>query len=261
MDDLARQLTETGFAIAPGPFTTREAAFAAAFDAIATAAAPDALAVIGDFVLPPAEGDVSRAFQTLHLDFGVPVDPQIPRDVARYTALYVEHGSAPTTAITRLVPLAAVLGRRRWPELAVLIDRLRSYGRTRGAWDDADGYQEGSLARIVEAASGEAPDLPSVKADPAFLCGTEFAMIAAETAFLRRHGVDTEAEQVDLRLAPGELLLFDNLSVAHGRRGARRPGELRQRVFGHPGLDLAGQRALRDRFLGAFAAAPRSAVG
>jgi hypothetical protein len=48
------------------------------------------------------------------------------------------------------------------------------------------------------------------------------------------------------------MLLFDNLALAHGRRGVRRPGELRQRVFGHRQLAVAGQLALREWVLGAF---------
>jgi hypothetical protein len=55
---------------------------------------------------------------------------------------------------------------------------------------------------------------------------------------------------VDLR--PGELLVFDNLAVAHGRRGTRRPGELRQRVYGHRRLSQAAQCELRDRVLNTF---------
>jgi hypothetical protein len=45
------------------------------------------------------------------------------------------------------------------------------YGDSHGAWDNSAGYVEGSLARIVEAALGWTPALPSVKEDPEFLCG------------------------------------------------------------------------------------------
>jgi hypothetical protein len=53
-------------------------------------------------------------------------------------------------------------------------------------------------------------------------------------------------------VAPGELLLFDNLALAHGRRGPRRPGELHQRVYGHQGLSRDAQCGLRGRLLDAF---------
>jgi GNAT superfamily N-acetyltransferase len=116
----------------------------------------------------------------------------------------------------------------------------------------AEGYVEGSLARIVEAAAAERPPtLPSVKAEPGFLCGLEFDSLSAELAFFARHGLRIDDAEIDIDLQPGELLLFDNLVLVHGRRGRRQPGELRQRVFGHR-LQPADQRKLRDRVLTAF---------
>jgi hypothetical protein len=91
-----------------------------------------------------------------------------------------------------------------------------------------------------------------VKADPGFLCGTEFVNIRSEDAFLQQHGLRVEDVEVEVDLQPGELLVFDNHALAHGRRGSRRPGELRQRVYGHRGLTPAAQCELRDRVLRAF---------
>ena len=148
------------------------------------------------------------------------------------------------------MPLVALLGQRSWPTPVELLERLRSYGQTHGAWDDEEGYVEGSLARIVEAAAA-APILPSVKAKPGFLCGLEFDSLSAELAFFARHGLRIDEAEIDIHLQPGELLLFDNLALAHGRRGTRQRGELRQRVYGHH-LPPAGQRTLRDDVLTAF---------
>lgn len=238
-----------------GPFTDPERAFTVArglLDALADE--HGALEVIGDFVIPPAGDPPSRDFQMLHLDFGLPLDPRGQGDVARYTALRLADTSpAALEAVTRLVPLAGLLGQRPWPRHDELLRRFEAYGHSHGAWEDADGYVEASLARMVEAALGDVPVLPSVKADPAFLCGEEFDSVAAETAFFADRGLRLSAVQVEVRLQPGELLLFDNLVLAHGRRGARAPGELQQRVFGHRGLGPEGQRALRDRVLAAFA--------
>ena len=114
-----------------------------------------------------------------------------------------------------------------------------------------EGYVEGSFARIVEGADDQ-PALPSVKADPAFLCGTEFDCLASEERFFAGHGLNLGAAEIEVALSPGELLIFDNLAVAHGRRGSRSPGELRQWLFGHRRLDPDGQVALRDAFLAAF---------
>jgi hypothetical protein len=97
------------------------------------------------------------------------------------------------------------------------VERFQTYASTHGARDDRE-YIEGSLARIVEASAGGVPTLPSVKAVPELLCGLEFDTLQAEHDFLARHGLHVEA--VEVALAPGQLLVFDNLAVAHGRAAA-----------------------------------------
>lgn len=234
-----------GFVRIRGPFGTVAEAWRAAEEQV-----EGGLQVLGDFVVPPAGGPASRDFQTLHFDFGLPLVPVQPADVARFTALYV---AGPTGgAMTRLVPLRSVLGGRDWPDHAGLVDRFAAYGQTHGGRDDVPGYVEGSLARIIEAADGAAPVLPSSRTDPGFLCGTEFASLDAETRFLADRGLDIEAGAVEIRLEAGELLVFDNLAVAHGRRGIRQPGELHQRVFGHRAASVERQLELRDTLLSAF---------
>jgi Taurine catabolism dioxygenase TauD, TfdA family len=213
------------------------------------------LSIIGDFSIPPS-GTPVRNFQTLHFDFGLPLDVKTRREVARYTALHIPRKMKAGSAVTRLVPLDALLGQRTWASPAELTHRLVEYGKTHGAWDDADGYQEGSLARIVEAAAGGFPRLPSVKTNPNFLCGMEFDSLDHEVAFLKDLGTDVERVQIELTLRPGDLLVFDNLRMAHGRIGARTPGELHQRIFGHRNLSRAGQRRVRDQLLSAFGGHP-----
>jgi hypothetical protein len=253
--EMAAQLDFHGFVRVPGPFRTPQEANEVA-QAIVEACwlehGPLPLSIIGDFVIPPPGGEETRDFQTLHFDFGLPLDPKVEQDVARYTALYVPTEVGDVHAVTRLVPLVALLGQRSWPEPGELVERLNSYGRTHGAWDDARGYAEGSLARVVEAAAAERPPtLPSVKVEPGFLCGMEFDSLRAELMFFERHGMRVQDVEISIALQPGELLVFDNLAVAHGRRGTRQPGELRQRVFGHT-LPPAAQRELRDDVLTAF---------
>ncbi len=266
MTDACSALRESGFVWIRSAAETPTAAFARSQELIeecAVSSAQFGLSVIGDFILPPLSGEATRDFQTLHFDFGVPLRPLREQDVARYTALYIPRSVARVMAVTRLVPLDTLLAQRLWPNQATLLKNLIAYGESHGAWDDADGYCEGSLARVVEGAAG-APRLPSVKATPGFLCGMEFDNLDAELNFFKYLGVDVKAVQVEVPLRPGDLLVFDNLSVAHGRRGSRRPGELHQRVYGHRSLSPAAQRALRDRFLAVFGgrqpAPARSAV-
>jgi hypothetical protein len=247
-------LRESGFVWMRSAFATPAAAFAKAQELIEECIAlngHDALSVIGDFILPPPDGETTRDFQTLHFDFGVPLCPIRDQDVARYTALFIACSAVRVTAVTRLVLLDALLEQRRWPDRATLLENLVAYGESHGAWDDEDGYSEGSLSRVVEAAAG-VPRLPSVKSTPGFLCGMEFDSLAAELSFFKRLGLDIAAVQVEIHVRPGDLLVFDNLALAHGRRGSRSPGELHQRVYGHRSLSPAAQRALRDRFLAVF---------
>lgn len=213
------------------------------------------LEIIGDFLIPPIDGPPSRDFQTLHFDFGLPLVPAARSDVARYTALHVAHDSPPSEARTRLVPLDRLLGWRAWPQHEELLRRFAAYGESHGAWPGADGYVEGSLARIVEAATSDAPVLASVKDDPDFLCGNEFTTLAAELDFFAAHELPVRDVQMELTLQPGALMIFDNLVLAHGRRGVRRPGELHQRVFGHRAAPPSRQCEMRDRVLAAFSAA------
>ena len=90
-----------------------------------------------------------------------------------------------------------------------------------------------------------------MKVEPGFLCGLEFDNLHAELAFFERHGLRIHDVEISVDLQPGELLVFDNLAVAHGRRGTRQPGELHQRIFGHS-LEAAAQSKLRDDVLVAF---------
>jgi hypothetical protein len=249
----AQILAENGFWYGKGKFARPEAALVAAREVVETWPEGDGLGapeLIGEFVLPPPDGSTSRDFQTLHFDFGLPLVPPVAADVARLTALHVPVGRRDVAAFTRLVPLGVLLAQREWPPPAELVERFRAYGATHGARDDR-GYIEGSLARIIEAAAGGVPTLPSVKTAPEFLCGLEFDTLQAEQAFLARHGLSVDA--VEVALAPGELLVFDNLAVAHGRRGTRQPGELCQWVFGHRGLAARAQVLIRDRWLCVFA--------
>ncbi len=236
-----------------GPFSSVDAAWAAAAAIVAAATDDTSLEVIGEFAIPPADGSASRSFQTLHIDFGLPLVPAQPADVARFTALHVAADAKPSGASTRLVELALLLSHRGWPDRQRLIDRFAAYGRSHGAWDDAAGYLEGSLARVVEAAIGDEPELPSVKSTRGFQCGLEFASLAEELAFFDQRGLPLKALEQEICLAPGELLIFDNLRVAHGRCGARQPGELHQRLLGHRQMPPRQQRAIRDQFLATFA--------
>jgi hypothetical protein len=85
-----------------------------------------------------------------------------------------------------------------------------------------------------------------------FLCGLEFDALASEVEFFVRHSVPLDGIEIEIALSAGELLVFDNFAVAHGRRGIRQPGEVHQWVFGERAVGVTAQRRLRDRVLAAF---------
>ena len=196
--DFAEELSSCGFTQISGPFGASDEAFdvaGALFETCRFERGLPPLSIIGDFVLPPLDGAETRDFQTLHFDFGLPLDPKVEGDVARYIALHIPADVTGVRAVTRLVPLAALL---------------------------------------------------------------EFDSLSSELAFFARHGLRIDDAEIDINLQPGELLLFDNLALAHGRRGTRQPGELRQRAYGHR-LQPAAQTKLRDDVLTAFKARLRHA--
>jgi hypothetical protein len=204
-----------------------------------------ALEPAGEFTLPPP-GFVQRDFQALHIDYGVPMLAGPPVAVSRFTALYLDGEQAGSGAATRIVPLHPLLGQRSWPASEVVKESL-----CRGA--GGEHLVEGILARIIESAD-QSHDLPDRDTE-GFLCGMEFATLDEERDYFARHGLNLAAAEQEVVLASGELILFDNLAIAHGRRGRRATGELHQLCFGFAALDLAGQVRLLERFLASFRAA------
>jgi hypothetical protein len=246
---LAAALVERGVVLVPGRWPDRAAAWRSAHDIVGRARDLDPLSaglpdfeVVGEFTVPPP-GVVQRDFQALHFDFGLPTLSRSPVAVSRFTALYL-HGRLPGSgAATRIVPLRALLSQRSWPPRKVLADRVRQ--------DSGDGRAvEGILARIVEAAD-ESQDLPDRDAE-GFLCGMEFLTLDDERGYFARHGLRPAAVEEEIVLSSGELLLFDNLAIAHGRRGRRDTGELHQLCIGFGTLDIGGQATLLERILSAF---------
>jgi hypothetical protein len=262
--DHAGSLARAGFTLIERQAASSSAAHATALPICREAAGLDPwpnpsppLQVVGEFVIP-ADSAQARDFQVFHFDFGLPLDPREPRDLAHYTVLFVLDDSARPQAVTRLVNLRLLLAQRPWPDEEELARRFAEYGRSHGAWNSSSGYSEGILGRLVEAAHGRAPALPSVSANADFLCGTEFAGVDDERQFLAEHGLDLGRAVTEVKLEPGQMMIFDNLQIAHGRLGRRQARELHQLVLGYRALDTAGQLQVRKRILGAFTANGRA---
>jgi hypothetical protein len=193
------------------------------------------LEAVGEFSLPP-EGTGQRDFQALHIDFGFPRLTADTVDLALYTALYIDSDRTGSGTATRLVPLRRLTRQRTWPASPVITDRVCGSG-------DDDSATEGIFARIVEAVDGTW-DLPPKDAN--FLCGMEFNSVDDECDYYRRHGMNVDSVERRVILGPGELLLFDNLAIAHGRIGRRPVKELHQLCIGQLSADRAAQAHLLD---------------
>ena len=209
--------------------------------------------VIGEFVLAPPDGPASRSFQTLHIDFGVPLIATRAADVARFAAVHVAADARLTRAWTRLVAFAPLLAERRWPDHDQLIDRFAAYGHT---------HVPGMALRATPRAASPGSSKPRSAIHPYWPASRPprgSVVVWSSPACPRRsRSSPTAASRLmgssrKSTLDPGELLIFDNQLVAHGRRGSRQPGELHQRVIGHRHAPPDQQRAIRDQFLTAFA--------
>jgi len=180
--------------------------------------------------------------------------------VARVTALHVPVAVSSAEAITRFVPLRALLSVRPWPEHDELVRRFVAHGEGHGTGSRITGsaatpiWWQTDTPRVAfrgssKAALGRPPVLPSVRADPDFLCGTEFSTLADEMRFFSQRGSLVDAVVIEVRLMPGELLLFDNLALAHGRRGRRAPDEFHQRVSGIEHYTLGSRSSFGTAYL------------
>jgi hypothetical protein len=242
----ARELLETGFVHVDGSRERKAQAWSRARAVCQEATRADAigaglpaLEVVGQFTVPPP-GAQRRDFQALHLDFGLPIGSSATTDVVRFTALRIDRNHARTSAMTRIVPLGALLAQRRWVAPERLLERLRDY---------VPGAAEGILGRLIEAADGT-PSLPAPGGD--VLCGLEFGTLADERRHFLERGLDLDSVERLVGLKPGGLLIFDNLTTAHGRVGIRRPLELEQLCLGYRRLDAAHQTVLITRVLALF---------
>jgi hypothetical protein len=245
----ARALVDRGFAHSAHRWPSPEPAWRYALQVFNSAREIDpisvdlpGLGVVGEYLVPPP-GALQRQFQALHFDFGLPLGTQRPVDIARFTALFVSGEQRSSGAVTRVVPLAPLLGQRSWPDHKVIADRLaRSASTERSV--------EGILGRIIELADQDTSLTPIDT--PGFLCGMEFASLEEEHSYFDRRGLRLSEVEQHVVLGRGELLLLDNLRTAHGRFGRRTANELVQLLVGYDSLSTEQQEALLDQILTAF---------
>jgi hypothetical protein len=209
----------------------------------------------------PGSDDTTRNFQCLHFDGGIPLLVNSPQDLVLFTALYLPKTGTPSSASTRFIDLDAITQQARWGTLPHLEDRLTTYWKNLGSswnWDDDRSYKESCFARIVDAFSGT-EELTNFRKTPqsewskASREGNEFGSIEDESAFFKRHGIEIEAVAKSIKLQPGQLILFDNTRMVHGRVGRRKKHEIFQMSYGLKNVSEDASREFATQFLLSFA--------
>ena len=128
-EDETTALTTRGYVLCDQLFAGAEEAFTRARSLIEDRDSDEGpLSIIGDFVLPPSDGPPTRDFQTLHFDFGLPLDPEVNHDVACYTALYIPADARHVSAATQARPVGGA------PEPANVAPARGAARKASGLW-------------------------------------------------------------------------------------------------------------------------------
>lgn len=192
--------------------------------------------------IPVCQDIVQTGFQALHYDMGMPFMASKPQPLYTISALYRPMDSAPNPlAKTRLVFLPKLLHQFKMGNRKQIEQQLLSYVRDHGdGWLKPKPHNTHRLAifaRVLDAVSGQNRLSDKIDTmigqcfdydhDPDGLNG-----LAQEQAFFSALGLDLAKAEEHLVLAPGEMLVFDNMRCVHGRIGRRRQRELINFLYG-----------------------------
>jgi hypothetical protein len=201
--------------------------------------------------IPVCDDVVSTAFQILHFDMGFPFLEAMSELLVTHVGIYLpvdtDHS---VTARTRLLPLNGLFCELAQSS-ADLEDRLVNYVRRYGdGWGDTNTGRLACLARLLDAVTGKEELAGQRDKVVGQWFGTDQWLepdVAhhLELNFFERHGVDIVAREIEVLLRPGQLLIVDNLRVAHGRIGTRRSKEICNLMYGVSDLNAAEVRNAR----------------
>lgn len=246
----AKALVERGFAVCHDVRTVEDA-FAIAMSAIAELAKREPYLSL-DFSsfrvakadrIPVCESMKVTRFQCLHFDYGLPVLAYGEQPLYGVVALYKTPCSERSPSQTRIVRLDALKKATSALGHGEVERRLREYVAEYGdGWRLPEPANTGRISiflRFVEAIFSQKKFASLIESDSAnFLIdatqeiGLQTSGIEAERLLLQGLGVDLRSGEERVCLEPGDMLLFDNLAVVHGRIGRRQPRELWQMLFG-----------------------------
>ena len=191
--------------------------------------------------IPVCTDVVEGSYQVLHLDMGQPIISNIPQDMYLITALYREKAKSQTTAKTRIMNLLGFFKHSRWGNKKQIEKRLINYAQKYGdGWSYPEKFNTQRLAcfaRVVDAVA----DTTDLSQDIDKTMGQWFRdkerldvdeSMKNEYEFYARKGINLGDYETFIQLKPGQVLLFDNTRVAHGRAGKRNAKEVWQIMYG-----------------------------
>lgn len=192
-------------------------------------------------LIPLCHEITSTGFQALHWDMGQPFENDQPQTMYTIGALYRPLGERNPNAKTRLVNIEHLCNQTNFGGQTVVSDKLHHYVQRYGdGWVEPSPHNTKRLAcfaRVLDAMQ-----------EPHQLCDEKESMIGQcfsydnkhdgafgfqqEADFFARYGVNLNAIEEQIEIRPGQMLIYDNLRIVHGRIGERKPKELFNFLFG-----------------------------
>lgn len=192
--------------------------------------------------LPVCHDIVHTGFQALHYDMGQPFLADQDQTLYTISALWRPANTpANPKAKTRLVSLEKLLEQNSFGNLDEIKTRFTDYIKNHGdGWIEPEPHNTHRLAcfaRVIDAVSG----LNLLTGQIDTMIGQVFAYdknldgktgLQQEQDYFAKAGLNLEQVEEQIELLPGELLIFDNLRVVHGRIGERKARELENFIYG-----------------------------
>lgn len=208
--------------------------------------------------IPVCTDVVEGSYQVLHLDMGQPIISDIPQDMYLVTALYRDKGKPQTLAKTRIMSLKGFFKDKKWGGKKQIEKRLIEYAQEYG-----DGWfypvkvstqRLACFARILDAVAGTT----ELSQDIAKTMGQWFRdkerlgadeSMKNEYEFYAKRGINLAEFEEFIQLKPGQLLIFDNTRVTHGRAGKRQAREVWQIMYGVKDATSKDINKFREHFV------------